>query len=51
MGKCDKCEDVHKAQLEGKTNKPCECGCHGTSFFTDTGSTTQTFRFSGGAVY
>lgn len=25
---CDRCEDIHKAQLNGKTNKECECKCH-----------------------
>jgi len=25
---CDRCEDIHKAQKEGKTNQKCECDCH-----------------------
>lgn len=26
--RCGKCADIHNAQLEGKTNKPCDCKCH-----------------------
>lgn len=26
--RCGKCADIHNAQLEGKTNSPCECACH-----------------------
>jgi len=25
---CDRCEDIHKAQRNGKTNQKCECDCH-----------------------
>jgi len=25
---CDRCEDIHKAQRDGKTNQKCECDCH-----------------------
>jgi len=25
---CDRCEDIHKAQKDGKTNQKCECDCH-----------------------
>jgi len=28
---CDRCEDIHKAQREGKTNQKCECDCHYSS--------------------
>ena len=27
--RCGKCADIHNAQLDGKTNKSCECDCHG----------------------
>lgn len=26
--RCGKCADIHNAQLEGKTNRPCNCDCH-----------------------
>ena len=26
--RCDKCADIHQAQLDGKSTKPCECKCH-----------------------
>ena len=26
--RCGKCADIHNAQLEGKTDKPCSCDCH-----------------------
>ena len=26
--RCGKCADIHNAQLEGKTDKPCPCNCH-----------------------
>ena len=25
---CDKCNDIHTAQKEGKQDKPCSCMCH-----------------------
>lgn len=25
---CDRCEDIHQAQRNGKTNQKCECDCH-----------------------
>jgi len=25
---CNRCEDIHKAQRDGKTNQKCECDCH-----------------------
>jgi len=25
---CDRCEDIHKAQRDGKTTNKCECDCH-----------------------
>ena len=25
---CDKCNDIHTAQKEGKQDKPCSCVCH-----------------------
>lgn len=25
---CDRCEDIHTAQKNGKTNQKCECDCH-----------------------
>ena len=31
---CDRCEDIHKAQRNGKTNQKCECDCH-ISYSTD----------------
>ncbi len=26
--RCGKCADIHNAQIDGKTNKACECDCH-----------------------
>lgn len=26
--RCGKCADIHNAQLDGKTQKSCECDCH-----------------------
>ena len=26
--RCGKCADIHNAQLDGKTNRSCECDCH-----------------------
>ena len=28
--RCGKCADIHNAQLDGKTNKQCDCDCHST---------------------
>ncbi len=28
--RCGKCADIHNAQIDGKTNKACECDCHST---------------------
>ena len=25
---CDRCQDIHQAQREGKTNQSCHCDCH-----------------------
>ena len=25
---CDRCQDIHQAQREGKTNQSCHCNCH-----------------------
>lgn len=25
---CNKCDDIHQAQKEGKTQNSCECDCH-----------------------
>lgn len=25
---CDRCEDIHKAQRDGKTSDECKCSCH-----------------------
>jgi len=25
---CDRCQDIHRAQREGKSNQPCHCNCH-----------------------
>jgi len=25
---CDRCEDIHTAQLTGTTDKSCSCNCH-----------------------
>ncbi len=25
---CDRCEDIHKAQRDGKTSNECKCSCH-----------------------
>ena len=31
--RCGKCADIHNAQLDGKTNKSCECDCHGEKHY------------------
>ena len=36
---CDRCSDIHKAQLEGKQNKECPCTCHNNYTGTLTGGT------------
>jgi len=32
--RCGKCADIHNAQLDGKTNKPCDCDCHNENHYT-----------------
>lgn len=34
---CSRCEDVHKAQCEGKTQLECKCSCHNSQVTTTTG--------------
>ncbi len=37
---CDRCKDIHKAQLEGKTQNKCECSCHNSNNDGYTGTYT-----------
>ena len=40
---CNRCDDIHKAQREGKTQRPCGCRCHDNFYIgTDTGTATTT---------
>lgn len=45
MTSCKRCEDIHTAQKEGKTQKECKCDCHNSHEFQtvtnafDTGDT------------
>ena len=40
---CNRCDDIHVAQLQGLTQKRCECDCHNDYSVTDiTGATTTT---------
>ncbi len=48
---CDRCKDIHTAQLSGMTGKACECSCHGYTFTypiwcDDTYCTTSTITCS-----
>ena len=50
---CERCKDIHKAQVEGKTQRSCGCNCHdklytGTS--TITGITATTCDTSGNNI-
>ncbi len=40
---CDRCKDIHKAQIEGKTQKECGCNCHN---HFDTGTSTGATIFT-----
>ncbi len=42
---CERCKDIHKAQVEGRTQKECGCNCH-NAFYAGT-STGNTFSVSG----
>lgn len=35
---CKRCEDIHLAQKDGKTQESCKCNCHNS--FTNTGTLT-----------
>ena len=37
---CDRCKDIHKAQVEGLTQNKCECSCHNSNNDTYTGTVT-----------
>ncbi|KKN46036.1 hypothetical protein LCGC14_0677300 [marine sediment metagenome] len=39
---CSRCEDIHKAQCEGKTQKECKCSCHNSHTGTTTLGGTST---------
>ena len=36
---CDRCNDIHKAQRDGRTQRECGCSCHRT-FYTGTNTFT-----------
>jgi hypothetical protein len=36
---CNRCEDIHLAQKEGKCNNPCKCDCHETILYNDINTT------------
>mgnify|MGYP001587718803 CR=1 FL=1 len=42
---CDRCKDVHNAQLCGFTVKSCECSCHYN--YTSATTTTIPFNYTG----
>ena len=29
---CERCQDIHSAQLSGLSGKACECSCHGIAW-------------------
>ncbi len=40
---CKRCEDIHVAQKEGKTQEACKCSCHNTNNWVDlSGGATAT---------
>lgn len=41
---CDRCRDIHTAQKEGKSDKPCKCNCHdsNTLHYNGTWTTSST---------
>ena len=39
---CDKCEDIHAAQLTGFSSEPCKCECHDSSHFIINYTTSTT---------
>jgi hypothetical protein len=40
---CDKCENIHAAQLTGFSSEPCKCDCHNkqSNFIVDYTTTTS----------
>ena len=44
---CDKCKDIHHAQLYGFTIKSCECDCHVIYFTSGTATATIPFTYTG----
>jgi hypothetical protein len=38
---CEKCDDVHAAQLTGFSTEPCKCACHKPHFIVDCTMTTS----------
>ena len=45
MTSCKRCEDIHTAQKDGKTQKECKCDCHnsGNILYNTSGATTTVF--------
>jgi len=49
---CKRCEDIHQAQLDGKTQTPCKCDCHvsyttgTTAWLFNTASTSDNINFT-----
>ena len=44
---CKRCDDIHTAQKDGKTQDECKCNCHDDTWngtATTTGATTLTFN-------
>ena len=41
---CDRCEDIHQAQREGKQSDECKCSCH-TSITSPWNWETQPFYY------
>jgi len=38
---CDRCKDIHKAQIEGRTQRACGCSCHDKFYSTGTDTGTS----------
>ncbi len=47
---CERCKDIHKAQVEGRTQRECGCSCHNRLYTgTNTASTTGTITLDAGS--
>jgi len=47
---CDRCKDIHKAQMEGRTQTECKCNCH-NHFYTGTTTSATDLTLTGNDVF